>query len=432
MTADFPEQASPVTRLSRRAMLSGGQPIGDLIDRALSTTGLISLAAGFVDEESLPVVGVQAALKSVWSEGTQAVQEALQYCPTAGNLGLRQSILAWLGNADGCNYSHYVSDDQVVVTAGSNQMLSLIGDTLLDPGDIVLCASPTYLVFLGTLHNLGAVSWGVATDQQGMVPESLDQTLADLQRDGQLGRVKAIYLVTDFDNPCGRCLPLSRRQQILEIVRRCQHRIFIIEDCAYRPLRFEGDDIPSLRSLDEDGQTVLITGTFSKSYSPGLRVGWGMLPTKLVDPIVQLKGNIDFGAPHFAQVLMAKVMETGLYDAHIAELRKTYCTKRDVMLAAFDSELSNLTDVNWEIPHGGLYVWVTLPESVDTGPTGTLFDIAIDERVLYVPGEYAYAQQGVPPVRNQLRLSYGLTSPAEIHQGIARLSRAIQRVIATG
>jgi len=399
------------------------------MSRALANPDLISLAAGFVDQQTLPVEPTREALDALLSHPDAALA-ALQYGTTPGYPPLREAVLDRFLKADGLTASEAgLSVEQVVVTAGSNQLLHLVGETLLDPGDIVLCAAPTYLVLLGTLGNIGARTVGVATDAQGMVPAALEEQLARIKAAGQLARVKLVYLVTYSDNPAGVTMPPARRAEIFSIVKRWsgKGRIHIVSDAAYRELRYFGDDVPSMRSCDEEGDTVIVIETLSKSFSPGIRVGWGFLPRHLVAPVCNQKGNIDFGSPNLSQHLMAKVFELGLFQPHVQRIRESYCNKLQAMLDAADELLAPLPGVSWVRPRGGLYVWLQLPESIETGPSGTLVDLAAQEGVLYVPGEYCYPSEGEPVRKNMIRLSFGVQPCEGIRRGIAALARAIHR-----
>jgi 2-aminoadipate transaminase len=311
-------------------------------------------------------------------------------------------------------------------------LLHLVSESILDPGDIVLCSAPTYFVYLGTLSNLGAQSLGVLIDQFGMVPEALEATLQRLRDVGQLKRVKAIYLVPYFDNPCGITMPLERRARIVEIAKRWSHEhpIHVIADEAYRDLHYEGLNVPSTLTVDDEGDTVIVTGTFSKSFSPGIRVGWGMLPRHLVGPVCSQKGNIDFGSPNFSQHLMAHVMQQGLLEPHLSCIRDGYRTKLRAMLTALDNHFQGIDGVKWLRPNGGLYVWVQLPDEIPASPHGPLFETAIQEGVLYVPGAYCYPTSGEPVRHNTLRLSFGVQTPEKIREGIASLARAVRQVAA--
>jgi 2-aminoadipate transaminase len=397
---------------------------------ALAQPQLISLAAGFVDQGSLPAEATAAALEGVLADPVLA-RVALQYGPTPGYPPLRQHLLEMLRTADRQPDSERgLSIEQVLLTAGSNQMLNLVSEVLLNPGEIVLCGAPCYFVYLGVLANLGAQPIGVAVDSEGMIPAALEARWRQLQQAGETARVKAIYLNNDFENPSSATLSLPRRHEIVELARRWSHELgrplYVIEDAAYRELRYDGEDLPSLRALDPDGATVITTGTFSKSFSPGIRVGWGILPPSLVKPVCELKGNLDFGSPHFSQALMAKVLELGLFRPHVEKLRTVYRQKLQAMLAALDEFMRPIAGAAWDVPHGGLYVWLRLPEGLDAGQQGPLLARAMERGVLYVPGRLCYAAAGEPPRDNTIRLSFGVQSPANIRRGIELLAHAIQ------
>ncbi len=414
-------------RSSNRAQLAAGQPISELMSRALDNPDLISLAAGFVDNDTLPTEPVRQASAALLADPNTA-NAALQYGSTPGYPGLREILLEHARQADGLDASLPI--DQVVVTAGSNQLLHLVSESLLDPGDIVLCASPSYFVYLGLLAGLGARAVGIASDNDGMIPEALEETLARLGAAGELNRVKAIYLVPYFDNPGGVTMPFERRAAVVDIAKRWsrRQRIHVISDEAYRQLRYWGDDIPGTRSCDPEGDTVIVAGTFSKSFSPGMRVGWGILPPHLVGPVNDQKGNVDFGSPNFNQHLITKVLEMGLFEPHVERICDEYRRKLTAMLEAADEHLAKLDGVEWLKPTGGLYVWVRLPEGVPTGMDGPLFDAAVGEGLLYVPGQYCYPGEGEPVCRSAMRLSFGVQSCDKIREGVEMLARAIATV----
>jgi 2-aminoadipate transaminase len=371
--------------------------------KTLAHPELVSLAAGFVDHETLPVEPVRRAMERIWSDAELA-RSALQYGTTIGYPPLREAIVQRMLQADRSTAAATnLSASRLIVTAGSNQLLHLVGDALLDPGDVVLCGAPTYFVFLGTIENFGARAVGVEIDEQGLIPEAVDDRLARFEAAGELNRVKAIYVTTYYDNPSGITLPAGRREALVRLAERWSKAgpLYVIEDSAYRELRYHGDDVPSMRSFDPEGETVIETGSFSKSFSPGIRVGWGILPPGLHRAAMSLKGNLDFGSPNFNQVLMATVLEMGLFDPHVATVR----------------------------PGGGLYLWLRLPEAMETGLSSPLFEAAVKEGVLYVPGEHCYAERGVPVPRNMIRLSFGIQSCETIRQGMEALARAIRQVM---
>lgn len=415
--------------LSQRARWAGGEPIANLLmAKALAQPELVSLAAGFVDHQTLPVEATRQALEELWNDPATA-RAGLQYGTTIGHPPLREVIVERMRAADGEPAGPVrLAAEQVVVTAGSNQLLFLVVDVLLNPGDIVLCGAPSYYVFLGTLANVGAQAVGVEVDQYGVVPEAIEEELRRRRAAGELERVKAIYVTTYYDNPTGISLSLERRAALVEIARRWSSHspIYVIEDAAYRELRYYGPDVPSLRALDPDGETVIHAGTFSKSFSPGIRVGWGVLPKALMGPVLAEKGNIDFGSPNFNQMLMARVLAGGLFDAHVERLRESYRRKLDAVLAAADEFLAPLGPIHWVRPAGGLYLWLRLPDHVDTGVDGPLFARAIDAGVLYVPGDYCYGDRAT---RHMLRLSFGSPTTEDIRRGVAALARALQQVL---
>ena len=414
--------------LSRRAHWSAGQPISYLMHLALQRPQLISLAAGFVDQQSLPAEITRQATDALLNEPASA-RAALQYGTTHGFTPLRETILNRLVEMDGGGVAPAL--DQVVLTAGSNELLHLVADSILDPGDIVLAGAPNYFVFLGMLGNLGARCIAVATDEHGLVPDALDATLRKLHGTGELERVKALYITSYFDNPTSISVSSERRAQIVSIVKRhsAAGTIFILEDTAYRELRYEGEDLPSLRAYDEEGDTVVCTGTFSKSFSPGIRVGWGVLPRILVEPVLAAKGNINFGSPNFNQHLLAKVFDLGVYQSHVDTLRQTYREKLAAMLAAADQHLAPIEGVRYRRPQGGLYVWLELPDHVDTGTDGELFQRAMDAGVIYVPGRYCFPSEGEHPRDNTIRLSFGVQSAANIRRGVVALAEAVRSVV---
>ncbi|MBN2291104.1 MAG: PLP-dependent aminotransferase family protein [Pirellulales bacterium] len=420
-----------VGHLSRRACWAGGQSLATmLMAKSLAQPELVSLAAAFIDGETLPVEPTRSALDVIWSN-PQKAKAALQYGTTIGYLPLRRILLERMLQSDGqTSRQTGLSVDQVIITAGSNSALHLLGDTILNPGDIVLCGAPTYFVLLGTLANLGARAVGVDMDEEGMVPESVEQCLDYFEQNSELDRVKAIYVTSYFDNPTGVTLSADRRRRLVEIAKRRskQTKIRIIEDTAYRELRYWGDDIPSMRSFDKEGDTVAIAGSFSKSFSPGIRVGWIVLPRDLVGPVLTQKGNIDFGSPNFSQHLMCSVLEEGLFDKHLETIRAQYAKKLDAMVEAVEESLDPIGGVRWIRPDGGLYLWLSVPGHLDASHGGRLFDRAVEEGVLYVPGDHCYPAEYRNIPKNTLRLSFGVPPCEEIRCGIAALGRALKQV----
>lgn len=417
------------TRLSQRWRWASRQAISFLMQQGVENPDCLSLAAGLVDPSSLPTQLLADLTQQLFADENWA-RHALQYGTTAGAEKLRFQLLHHLARLENCDVDQLgITTSDIVATTGSQQMLSVVGEVLMDPEDICFVAAPTYFVFLGVLNGLGAKTRTVATDELGMIPASLEEQLEQLRQSGQLSRVKLIYLVTYYENPSGISLATERRREILELVQRYseQQRIYILEDSAYRELRYDGPEFPSLWSMDSDREHVILAQTFSKSFSPGLRVGYGVLPKSLVGPVCDRKGNEDFGSAHLNQQLLAEVMSRQLYSDHLDRVRAAYTIKRDAMLAAAEDYFSDLPGVSWVRPHGGLYVWMTLPESIPTGFDSALFQAATERhQVMYVPGELCYAAtaEGVPG--NQMRLSFGVLDADRIRLAMERLAAAVR------
>jgi len=427
-----PSNAKPFA-LSSRARRTRRQPISGLMAQAVENPDVISLAAGLVDDATLPTAEAADLLAGILGDAA-AGRAALQYGTTEGLLPLREALLDHLAALDGWDLAATAfTPGDVVVGTGSQQLLFILGDLLVDPGDLVVASWPSYFVYTGTLEALGAEVRCVDMDAGGMVPEALEDLFARLDAAGDLPRVKVVYLVSYHQNPTGITLAAERRERVLEIVRRTgrDHRILVVEDAAYRELTFEGEPPPSLKTYDLQNRDVALLATFSKTFAPGVKVGYGLLPRDLVEPVVLAKGNHDFGSANLCQHLVRRALASGAYGRHVERLRRRYAEKRDAMLEALEEHLGGLGPaVHWTRPAGGLYVFLTLPEGVETHADGRLFARAVEEGVLYVPGEYCYAPDPTRDVpQNAIRLSYGVCEVARIREGVAALGRAVRHVL---
>ncbi len=421
-------EAPPPFELSDRQKRTVQQPIGYLMAQAVENPGLISLAAGLVDYPTLPSREVAELSARLLTPESPAAKPPLQYGTTAGHAGLRSALLAHLAQLDGVPVDHYgATAKNVVVTTGSQQLLYLLTEVLVNPGDIVITAWPSYFVYTGALRTFGAEVRTVDSDDDGLIPESLEAMLAAIEAEGRLDRVKIVYTVTYHKNPTGRTLHASRRPRVLEAVQRYskKHRILLLEDAAYRELTYDGVAPPTIKSLDKDNSTVALAMTFSKPFSPGLKTGYGLLPDDLIEPVLLQKGSQDFGSPNFCQSILHEAMISGAYAQHVKRLCERYAQKRDAMLAALDQHFSD-RGATWTRPQGGLYVWLTLPEAIDTGPDATYFKQCLAEGVIYVPGVFCYpADPNRTAPTNCIRLSFGTPSIEDIHEGVARMARAL-------
>jgi 2-aminoadipate transaminase len=325
-----------------------------------------------------------------------------------------------------------LTPDSVIVTTGSQQALYLIGDALIDPGDIVIAEAPSYFVYTGALTSLGARIVSVPIDEDGMDVAAVERTLANLAGRGELSRVKFIYCTSYFQNPTGLTLSLERRRRLYEVAKQFSrdHRIVVLEDAAYRELRYDGPALPSVKSFDAENRYTVLSQTFSKPFAPGIKLGYSLMPPDLMAACLHQKGNHDFGSANLTQHVAHEAMSDGTYVEQGQTLRAGYRKKRDLMLAALERHLpKDVAGIHCTHPHGGLYVWVTLPPAFDTSRTGPLFDAAVHAGVLYVPGDYCFQpdDRGEVP-KNHLRLSFGQVHPDDIEPGVRKLCGVISTI----
>jgi 2-aminoadipate transaminase len=424
---------APLPR-SAKSLRTTDSPITYFVQKAIETPGLISLAAGLVDEESFPAAEVGAAVAEIMADPAES-RAALQYGSTQGLPSLREEVLKHVCAADGVMPAELsLTPADVVITTGSQQFLYLLGELLFDPGDIVITEAPSYFVYHSLLQSHGVKVLTVPMDEHGMRTDALESLLEKLKRSGELGRVKVIYTVDYFQNPTGLTLSADRRPKLVELARRYSttHRILVLEDAAYRELRYSGPDVPSVKRFDPNNEYVAYTGTFSKSCSPGLKTGYAILPPDLMEALLHLKGSHDFGSTNVVQHLLARMMKSGAYARHCEKLQGVYRHKRDQMLAAFEKEFRDVPGASWTVPAGGLYVWLTL-DGIDTGPNGPLVPAALDAGVLYVPGEFGHVpdESGRVP-NNECRVCFGVVRADQIPEAIRRLRKGVGAVTSKG
>jgi 2-aminoadipate transaminase len=424
---------APIAR-SGKSLRTTDSPITYFIQKALENPQLISFAAGLVDQDSVPTKEFGEAVAAVLANPTTA-RAALQYGSTQGLPALREQVLQLVCQADGIDPAAVnLTAHDVVITTGSQQLLYLLAELLLDPGDIVITEAPSYFVYHSLLQSHGVRVLAVPMDEAGLDTDALELLLERLQRTGDLSRVKLIYTVDYFQNPTGLTLAAHRRPKLVELARRfsTNHRILILEDIAYRELRYSGDDIPSVKRFDPTNEFVVTTGTFSKSCSPGLKTGYALLPRDVLAPLLHLKSSHDFGSNNLVQYALTWLIASGAYQQNVEKLRGVYRHKRNVMQAALEREFRDRDDVTWTTPDGGLYFWLTF-KGLETGPTGPLVAAGLETGVLYVPGEFAHVadETGLIP-RNECRLCFGVASIDEIDEGIRRLRQAVDRVATCG
>jgi 2-aminoadipate transaminase len=302
----------------------------------------------------------------------------------------------------------------------------MVSEALCNPGDVVLVEDPTYFVFLGIAQSHGLACRGIRLQPDGLDLDHLAQTLEQLKRERRLKRIKLLYLVTYYQNPSGTTTCPEKKAAILRLLRRYEwaagHPIYLLEDAAYRELRFAGPDLPSALAYAPD--RVIYAGTFSKPFATGARVGFGILPDPVRRVVLRIKANHDFGTANLLQKLVARAFESGLYESHLATIRKRYSRKAQIMSSAIKEHFPE--SVQPRPAQGGLYLWVRLPRSINTSIQSALFRKALRHQVLYVPGNLCYAHD--PSRRrpaSEMRLSFGGASEPDIRQGIRRLGRVL-------
>ena len=395
-----------------RAARMGASEIRELL-KLLDQPGILSFAGGIPDPAFFPSAAVQVATAGIL--GTPATSnQALQYAPSEGYRPLREWLMAHMaGMGVPCGV------DNIVITGGSQQGLDMLGKLLISPGDTMLVTSPTYL---GALQAFNPYEPRYDTlDLSGnMTPAGLSDGAKAAG-----GRIAAAYVVPDFANPTGESMTLAAREALLDLV--TELGVPLIEDAAYTALRFEGEAFASCLALDVartgsiDRSRVVYCGTFSKTISPGLRVGWVCAAAELVHKIVLAKQAADLHSPSLSQMIIHRVA-VAEYDVILPALNAAYASRRDAMLAALATAMP--AGVHWTHPGGGMFVWVTLPGGMDSA--ALLARAIAEERVAFVPGAAFHADGSG---RNTFRLAYSLQPEAVITDGMTRLGGLVGRML---
>jgi 2-aminoadipate transaminase len=362
---------------------------------------IISFAGGLPAPELFPVSEIARAHAEVFAEEGAA---ALQYSTTEGCHALREWIAGRMQNR-GID----ATADRVLITTGSQQGIDLVGKVFLDPGDAVVVENPCYLAALQSFSGQEAGFIPIDSDDEGMRVEQLENVLKN-------SRPKLIYVVSEFSNPKGTTLPLERRQKLVELSAR--YRVPILEDNPYSELRYSGEQSRPLAALDKDGLVIHIS-TFSKTLSPGMRLGWLIAPEAIFQMAVTAKQAADLHTSTIEQRAAARLLKTFDYDGHVQHLCSVYGERCQAMLSAMDRYFPD--EARWTRPDGGLFLWVQLPERISAD---TLFEEAVAERVAFVPGTSFFACQ---TQLNFMRLNFSNQRPEMIEEGIKRIAGVIER-----
>lgn len=399
-------------RIAERIESLQSSPVRDLLSQA-RMPGMISLAGGLPSADGFDTDAVADCFARALAPG-QAVRESMQYGLTEGEPGFREAIAARM---QACGEP--VSAESILVTSGSQQGLDLVARLLLNAGDCLVVERPSYLAALSAFRLSGATLTGIASDESGPCP-------AELERLAQSGaQPRAIYLVPDFANPTGQTISLARRREILAWAVR--HQVVIIEDNPYGQLRFEGESLPSLYALAQADASardwVIHLSTLSKIVSPGLRLGWVVLPPGLVEPAGRLKQSMDLHTATVNQNAATIYLQSGRLNSRLAWLREHYRERKQALADALRAELGGALQIN--NPDGGMFLWGRLQPQSGVSDSRLWLQAAINEGVVFVPGEAFYEAD---PDRRTVRMSFATTEASRMPLAARRLARALEAV----
>jgi len=366
--------------------------------------GVISFGGGLPNPGAFPVEDIKKIVNDVLDEEADI---ALQYGTTPGRIKLINEIISMV-KKDGIK----ADEENVVITVGSQQALDLLGRVFLNEGDTVLLGSPTYLGGINVFRSYGADMVGVPLDDDGMDVDKLEERIKESKKAGK--NLKMIYTIPTFQNPAGVVMSEERRKRIVEIAE--ENNLLLVEDDPYGRLRFDGEALKPLKAHDEN---VVYLGTFSKILSPGFRLAYVIAPEDVTKKMVIAKQSVDLCTPTFTQSIAYRFIRDGYMERHIPRIIEMYKRKRDLMLDALEKYFPE--GCKWTHPHGGMFLWATLPEHIDTKD---MFKDAIKEKVAYVHGRAFYVDGGGS---NAMRLNFSNPSDEEIAEGIKRLGKVIEK-----
>lgn len=365
---------------------------------------IISFAGGLPAPELFPVNEMKIVADKVL---TEIGQEAMQYSTTEGYNPLRKHIVERMKKAE-----VNTSFENILITSGSQQGLDFSGKIFLNPSDIVICESPSYLGAINAFNSYQCQFREVETDNNGMIIEDLEKQINENEN------IKFIYVIPDFQNPSGKTWSLERRQKLIDVANK--HDIVIIEDNPYGELRYEGKHLPSIKSLDTEDRVVYL-GTFSKTFAPGLRIGWVCASDEILNKYIMIKQSSDLQTNSMTQRELSRFLDEYSLDAHIDKIVAVYRKRRDLMAETMKNEFPET--VKYIVPEGGLFIWVEVPEYIDTKK---LMVKAIEKKIAFVPGRSFYPNSNTV---NTMRLNFSNMNEKNIVEGITRLGRLLKQEI---
>lgn len=382
--------------------------IREILKVTKGVPGMISFAGGLPSPESFP----KDLLASLFSQViTEEGDDILQYGASDGDQVFKKIIKDFEEVPN-------LSDEEIMITVGSTNGIYYFTRTLIDPGDIVICEAPGFPGSLAAMEGCGARLIGIEMDEFGMLPERLRETLITFFKKNE--PIKFIYVIPEFQNPSGRTMDLDRRRAIIEVAK--EFDLPILEDQPYRELRFNGKRIVTLwelaRTEFSDPKLVTIAKSFSKILGPGLRLGFAAGPPEMIGPMVKWAQKTTVSPDCATQRVTARFIEKGYMRKHISKIIDLYRPRRDAMLEALKTHMPE--GVRWTVPEGGMFIWVTFENGVDTDK---LFDRAIDNKVAFIPGSKFYPEGVVKA--NEMRLNFSYPNEDMIHEGVRRLAKLL-------
>ena len=376
-------------------------PVREIFKR-VDLNSIYSFAGGYPSADTFPLDEIRKTMSEVISTyGGQA----FQYGATQGVMQLREAVAERYG----------VSVERVQITSSSQQGIDVCTRVLVDPGDVILTSSPSYLGALQSFRSYRADIRGVAhMNDIDSFREAYVQVIEQVLSEGK--KIKFLYMIPDFQNPSGESLTFGERKMLVELARR--YGFLIVEDSPYRELRYEGEDIPTMYSIDPD--IVIHLGSFSKIFAPGFRLGWAIAHPEILDKIYVCKQSLDLCPPVFDQYVAAEFLRSGRLDANLSRSIGLYKGKRDLLLSLLEKYMPQ--GVRWTHPEGGLFLFLTMPEGFDAVK---FYDTALDAGVAYVAGEFFHPDGSG---KNTMRMNFSFMTPEKITEGVKLLAELLSRI----
>ena len=377
-------------------------PVREIFKR-VDLNSIYSFAGGYPSADTFPLDEIRKTMSEVISTyGGQA----FQYGATQGVMQLREAVAERYG----------VSVERVQITSSSQQGIDVCTRVLVDPGDVILTSSPSYLGALQSFRSYRADIRGVAhMNDIDSFREAYVQVIEQVLSEGK--KIKFLYMIPDFQNPSGESLTFGERKMLVELARR--YGFLIVEDSPYRELRYEGEDIPTMYSIDPD--IVIHLGSFSKIFAPGFRLGWAIAHPEILDKIYVCKQSLDLCPPVFDQYVAAEFLRSGRLDANLSGSIGLYKGKRDLLLSLLEKYMPQ--GVRWTHPEGGLFLFLTMPEGFDAVK---FYDTALDAGVAYVAGEFFHPDGSG---KNTMRMNFSFMTEEKITEGVQLLARLLRAEI---